>query len=78
MVSIFEDYIQKRRTYVAKDALAMYNAHLGFNAYKQKQGTKAAIAAGGPLGFISKGTGAIIVNPQASLSATIGVPPTTT
>ena len=75
MVSIFEDYIQKRRTYVAKDALAMYNAYLGFNAYKQNQGTKAAIAAGGPLGFLSKGTGQLIVNPQASLSATIGVPP---
>ena len=75
MVSIFEDYIQKRRTYVAKDAVAMYNAYLGFNAYKQNQGTKAAIAAGGPLGFISKGTGQIIVNPQAALSATVGVPP---
>jgi len=75
MVSIFEDYIQKRRTYVAKDAVAMYNEYLHFNAYKQNQGTKAAIAAGGPLGFISKGTGQLIVNPQASLSATIGVPP---
>ncbi|HSB11673.1 MAG TPA: tectonin domain-containing protein [Blastocatellia bacterium] len=74
-VSIFEDYIRKRRTYVAKDALAMYNAYLGFNAYKQNEGTKAVIKAGGPLGFMSKATGAIIVSPQASLSATIGVPP---
>ena len=75
MVPIFEDYIQKRRTSVAKDAVAMYNAYLGFNAYKQNQGTKAVIAAGGPLGYISKGTGQLIVNPQASLSATVGVPP---
>src|SRR5262249_17949086 len=74
-VSIFEDYIRKRRTYVARDALAMYNAYLGFNAYKQNEGTKAVIKAGGPLGFMSKATGAIITSPGASLSGTIGVPP---
>jgi len=68
MVSIFQDYIQKRRTYVAKDALAMYNAYLGFNAYKQNQGTKQAILAGGPLIL-----GSVITSPQ--LSGTIGVPP---
>ena len=76
-VSIFEDYIRKRRTYVAKDALAMYNAYLGFNAYKQNKGTKSVILAGGPL-FLRPGpnfNGPAIMAPGASLSATLGVPP---
>ena len=74
-VQIFEQYIQKRRTFIAQDALGMYNAYLGFNAYKQWQGTKANMLAGGPLGFISAGTGAVIQTPGASLSSTVGVPP---
>jgi hypothetical protein len=59
---------------VAQDAVDMYNAYLGFNSYKQWKGAKAVALAGGPMGFISAGTGAVITSPSASLGATVGVP----
>jgi hypothetical protein len=74
-VSFFQTYVQRRRTYVAQDARAMYDAYLGFNAYKQWKGTKAVMMAGGPMGFISAGTGAVITSPSAGLGSTVGVPP---
>jgi hypothetical protein len=74
-VSMFQSYVQKRRTYVAQDATAMYHAYEGFNAYKQWKGAQATMAAGGPLGFMSAGTGAIIMSPSGGLGSTVGVPP---
>src|SRR5262249_41230376 len=74
-VQYFQSYIRKRRTYIAQEALAMYNKYLEFNAYKQWQGAKSRALAGGPLGFVGGGSGAIITSPSASLGSTVGVPP---
>jgi hypothetical protein len=74
-VSRFEDYVQKRRTYVAQDAVLMYNAYLEFNAYKQYQGAKATALAGGPMAFASAATGAVIQSPSAGLANLVGIPP---
>lgn len=74
-VLIFQDYIRKRRTYLAKDASAMYERYLDFNSYKQQQALRSVMMAGGPLGFVSGGSGAVITSPQAGLGATVGVPP---
>src|SRR5262249_38541539 len=56
-VQYFQSYIRKRRTYIAQEALAMYNKYLEFNAYKQWQGAKSMALAGGPLGFVGGGSG---------------------
>jgi len=75
MVSMFEDYIKQRRNYITRDAIGMYNAYLDLNAYKQWKAAGQQMLGGGPLGYMSKGTGAIITSPSAALSATIGIPP---
>jgi hypothetical protein len=74
-VSRFQDYVQKRRTYVAQDAVLMYNAYLEFNGYKVQQGVKGVMAAGGPMAFASAATGAVITSPSASLAGVMGTPP---
>jgi hypothetical protein len=50
-VGFFQNYILARRTYIAQDALAMYNRYLAYNAYEENQGTLQA-AAGGGLGGV--------------------------
>jgi hypothetical protein len=73
-VSIFQDYIRKRRTYVAQDAVGMYNAYLDFNAYKQWKAAGAAALGGGPAIFQGFAK-AVIQPPSGGVGATVGVPP---
>jgi Tectonin domain len=74
-VAFFQNYIQARRTYVAQDALSMYNKYKIYNAYEQSQGLQQAVAAGGSLGFVGAGAGGVISSGGSGLSAVLGAAP---
>ena len=65
-VYAFQKYAQARRTFIAQDAVAMYNYYLIVNAYNQKQALSSSIAGGGFSGNI---TGQLGISPGNYLAA---------
>ena len=65
-VYAFQKYIQSRQTFVAQDAVNMYNYYLGINAYQANKAVGAATAGGG---FSNTIAGQLGIAPGDYLSA---------
>lgn len=75
-LGMFQSYIQARRSHVAREAAAMYERYLDFNAYSQWSAAKATAAAGGPLFYgAASGVAGVIAGPAGGLAALIGSAP---